>query len=360
MSKFWSRIAGDLKPYTPGEQPKLAGLVKLNTNENPFGPAPGVAQAIGSCSVENLRLYPDPDAVALREALAHEHGVAIDNIFVGNGSDEVLAHIFCALLKQDLPILMPDISYGFYRAYCLLYNVAHIDIPLDAEFRINVRDYARPCGGVILANPNAPTGIAISIADIEYLLTLHAQRVVVIDEAYVDFGCDSAVSLLARCPNLLVVRTFSKSRGLAGIRVGYALGSAELITGLNRVKNSFNSYPLSTLSMAAALASLSDEKYFLNSNAEIIRLRQFVSAGLERLGLTILPSLANFVFAAHPTHPAATLMAGLRQRGVLVRHFGNARIENYLRISIGSESDCLALLRATQQVLDEVTQEPAL
>lgn len=351
MNKFWSRAIYDLRPYSPGEQPRQSGLVKLNTNESPFGPSPAVAEAIHAWPADRLRLYPDPDCSVLRATLADLHGVEREQVFVGNGSDEVLAHAFCAFFRQEQPLLMPDISYAFYRTYCSLYCIDHIEIPLAADYRVDVRGYLRNCGGVVLANPNAPTGIAIPVADIDVLLRTHSDRVVLIDEAYVDFGGESAVSLLAKHPNLLVVRTFSKSRSLAGIRVGYALGSPQLVDGLERVKNSFNSYPLSSLSVVAALASLGDAAYFASTISRITTLRETVTSELEAMGMMVLPSSANFLFALHPSCPAARLMAGLRDRKVLVRHFESPRINNFLRITIGSESDCEQLLTAIRQVL---------
>ena len=356
MSMLWSPAVENLRPYTPGEQPRQTGLTKLNTNENPFGPSPRVADAIQSWPTEKLKLYPDPESMELRLALAEIHGVDVDQIFVGNGSDEVLAHAFCALFRQDLPILMPDISYGFYRTYCQLYGIAHIEMPLDKKFRVNVDDYTQPCGGVVFANPNAPTGVAIASGEIECLLAMHPNRAVLVDEAYVDFGGDSVIPLIASYPNLLVTRTFSKSRGLAGIRVGYALGSPELVSGLNRVKNSFNSYPLSMLSSAAAIASLEDHNYFVQTVCKIVHLRQKLVGALVNLGLTVLPSSTNFVFATHPNCSAAILVAGLRQRGVIVRNFDIPRIRDFMRITVGSESDCQALLSALEQVLRESSE----
>ncbi|MDD5318591.1 histidinol-phosphate transaminase [Acidithiobacillus thiooxidans] len=353
MSTYWSPALADLVPYIPGEQSNQVGLVKLNTNENPFGPSPAVIEALRVWPGDRLRLYPDPDSTALREALAHYHGVEIDSVFVGNGSDEVLAHAFCALLRHDLPILMPDISYSFYKTFCLLYDIDYMELPLDANYRINVRDYGALCGGVILANPNAPTGHAISNAEIEYLLTLHPNQVVIVDEAYADFSGATVIPLLDRYPNLLIVRTFSKSRSLAGIRVGYALGNSELIAGLDLVKNSFNSYPLTSLSIVAAIASLGDQSYFTGTIAEIVRLRQWISEELRHLGLTVLPSSTNFIFVTHPTYTASQLMTGLRRHRVLVRHLNGPRIQNFLRITIGSESDCFGLLAAFEMVLSE-------
>lgn len=351
MSKFWSRAIDDLKPYTPGEQPRQPGLVKLNTNESPFGPSPAVAEAIRAWPADRLRLYPDPDSSALRAALAQLHGVEPGQVFVGNGSDEVLAHAFSAFFRQELPLLMPDISYAFYRTYCRLFGIDRVEVPLDADFRVDVRDYQRACGGVVIANPNAPTGVALPVSGLEALLRQQPDRVVLIDEAYVDFGGETAVPLLAGHPNLLVVRTFSKSRGLAGIRVGYALGSPELVEGLERVKNSFNSYPLSSLSVAAAIASLGDEAHFAATVDSIASLRAKVTSGLQALDMAVLPSSANFVFASHPSCPAARLVAGLRERNVLVRHFDSPRIDNFLRITIGSAPDCDQLLAALKQIL---------
>jgi histidinol-phosphate aminotransferase len=235
VNRFWSRLVHELHPYVPGEQPRMSNLVKLNTNENPFGPSPGVLDAIRAEAAETLRLYPDPEATALRRALALYHGVQPEQVFVGNGSDEVLAHAFVALLKQDAPLLLPDISYGFFLTWCRLFGILAETVPLDSALRIRVADYARPAGAIIIANPNAPTGIALSRAEIAALLQTHPGQPVVVDEAYVDFGAETAIPLVASYPNLLVVRTMSKSRALAGLRVGYAIGDAGLIEALARV-----------------------------------------------------------------------------------------------------------------------------
>jgi len=314
-------------------------------------PSPAVTEIIRSWPIEKLRLYPDPSSTELCTAIADFHGVGIDQVFVGNGSDEVLAHAFCAFFRQDYPILMPDITYAFYRTYCRLYGIDFTEIPLGEDFRIDVHEYAQPCGGVVFANPNAPTGIALANNDVERLLAMQPERVVLVDEAYVDFGSESAIPLLSQHRNLLITRTFSKSRSLAGIRVGYALGSAELIDGLNRVKNSFNSYPLSIISVASAIASLQDQNYFSNTVSDIIRLRDYLTESLRDLGMHVLPSSANFVFAAHSIYSGARLMTDLRQRGVLVRHFDSPRIENFLRITVGSYLDCHTLISIFKKIL---------
>ena len=262
MSRFWSSLTHDLKPYVPGEQPRMADLVKLNTNESPLGPSPRALEAIRAEAADTLRLYPDPQATALRAALAAYHHVRPEQVFVGNGSDEVLAHAFAALLRHDAPLLFPDITYSFYPVYCRLFGIAYETVPLDEAMRIRVADYRRPAGAIILPNPNAPTGIALSRAEIATLLEEHPDAPVVIDEAYVDFGAETAIPLVASHPNLLVVQTMSKSRALAGLRVGYAIGDADLIEALTRVKDSFNSYPLGRPAQAGAIASLEDEAWF--------------------------------------------------------------------------------------------------
>jgi histidinol-phosphate aminotransferase len=297
MSRFWSRLTHDLKPYVPGEQPRMAELVKLNTNESPFGPSPRALEALRGEANETLRLYPDPQATALRAALATYHAVRPEQVFVGNGSDEVLAHAFAALLKHDAPLLFPDITYSFYPVYCRLFGIACETVPLDQAMQINIADYRRPAGAIILPNPNAPTGVALSRAEIVTLLHEHPDAPVVIDEAYVDFGAETAIPLVASHPNLLVVQTMSKSRALAGLRVGYAIGDADLIEGLTRVKDSFNSYPLGRPAQAGAIASLEDEAHFQQSKARVIAGRERLTYGLLRLGFEALPSSANFVFA---------------------------------------------------------------
>jgi histidinol-phosphate aminotransferase len=355
MSRFWSSLTHELSPYVPGEQPRMAELVKLNTNESPLGPSPRALQAIRGEANDALRLYPDPQATALRAALATYHQVRSEQVFVGNGSDEVLAHTFAALLKHDAPLLFPDITYSFYPVYCRLFGIAFEAVPLDRAMRVRVADYRRPAGALILANPNAPTGIALSRAEIVTLLEQHPDAPMVVDEAYVDFGAETAIPLVASHPNLLVVQTMSKSRALAGLRVGYAVGDADLIEALTRVKDSFNSYPLGRPAQAGAIASLEDEAYFQQSRARVIEGRERLNRGLVRLGFEVLPSSANFVFARHPAHKGAALAAALRQQAVIVRHFSAPRISDYLRISVGTDSQIDRLLSALSDILGEPT-----
>ncbi|PAY07320.1 histidinol-phosphate transaminase [Bradyrhizobium sp. UFLA03-84] len=347
MSRFWSSVVHNLSPYVPGEQPKIDGLIKLNTNENPYPPSPRAIAAI-TAATDRLRLYPDPRATALREAIATRYGVTPDEVFVGNGSDEVLAHSFPALLKHDAPLLFPDITYSFYPVYCRLYGARYEQVPLDAAMRIDLADYRRPGSAILLCNPNAPTGIALPRAAIEALLAEQPDRLVVVDEAYVDFGAESAVPLVARHDNLLVIQTLSKSRALAGLRVGFAIGQRPLIEALERVKDSFNSYPLDCLALAGATAAIADDAWFEETRQRIIGSREALVRGLTELGFEVLPSLANFVFARHGRHRGADLAAKLRERGVLVRHFQKPRIEDFLRITVGTDDECgrlIALLR---------------
>jgi histidinol-phosphate aminotransferase len=347
MSRYWSRVVRGLTPYVPGEQPKLANLVKLNTNESPYGPSPRVLEAVRAEAGDSLRLYPDPNSDRLRAGIAAYHGVTPDQVFVGNGSDEVLAHAFLALLKHDLPILFPDITYSFYPVYCGLYEIEHRTMPLTESFEIRVDDYLTPNGGIIFPNPNAPTGRLLACAEIDRLLAGNPDSVVVVDEAYIDFGGESAVALVARHPQLLVTRTLSKSHALAGLRVGYAIGQAHLIEALNRVKDSFNSYPLDRFAQAGALASMQDRACFESICARVVATRERLVAEMTRLGFEVLPSAANFIFARHPGHEGATLAAALRERSIIVRHFRQPeRIAPFLRITVGTDAQCDALIDA--------------
>jgi len=351
MSRYWSKVVQGLTPYVPGEQPKVADLIKLNTNENPYPPSPQALAAIAAAVDERLRLYPDPKAEALTAAIAALHGVTPAQVFVGNGSDEVLAFVFQGLLQQTLPILFPDVSYSFYPVYCSLYGVDYRTVALDEAFGIRVGDYRQPNGGVILPNPNAPTGRLLALSEIESLVAANAAAVVVIDEAYVDFGGSSASALVDRYPNLLVVQTLSKSRALAGLRVGFAVGHPQLIEALERVKNSFNSYPVDRLAQAGAAAAIADREYFEQTRLMVIASRERLSQELAALGFEVLPSAANFVFARHPQRDAAQLAAALRARRILVRHFKAARIEQFLRITIGTDAQCAALVEALREIL---------
>ena len=346
MSKFWSPFVKDLVPYVPGEQPKLAKLVKLNTNENPYGPSPKAIAAMQAELNDSLRLYPDPNGDRLKQAVADYYGVTPAQVFVGNGSDEVLAHAFHGLFQHGKPLLFPDVTYSFYPVYCGLYGIPFEAVELDQQFQIRVEDYARPNGGIIFPNPNAPTGCLLPLEAIERLLQANPDSVVLVDEAYVDFGGQSAIALVDRYPNLLVTQTLSKSRSLAGLRVGLAVGHPELIEALERIKNSFNSYPLDRLAIAGAAAAFEDRAYFDKTCAAVIDSREAVAAGLQRLGFEVLPSAANFVFARHPQRDAAELAARLREQGVIVRHFKQARIAQFLRITIGAPEHNQALLDA--------------
>ena len=351
MNPLWSKVARELSPYVPGEQPRVADLVKLNTNENPFGPSPKALEAMRAAAADSLRLYPDPEATDLRDALATHHGVTPEQVFVGNGSDEVLAHAFVALLKQSKPLLYPDITYSFYPVWAQLFDVTVKTVPLDNDLRVRVDDYRRDAGSIILPNANAPTGIALPRAEIERLLDSHASIPVLIDEAYVDFGGESAVPAIADHPNLLIVRTMAKARGLAGLRVGYALGDAGLIEALTRVKDSFNSYPIGTVAQAGAAASVRDEAYFRECCARIIAGREAMTQALVERGFVVLPSSANFIFARHPDRDGPELAAELRARAVLVRHFNKPRTAPYLRITVGTEEDTARLIAAVDDIL---------
>ena len=351
MSRYWSDLVRQLTPYVPGEQPQGDKLIKLNTNESPYQPSPTVLTAIAAVSGDNLRLYPDPESVELKQAFALRNGLLSEQVFIGNGSDEVLAHVFQALLKHDKPVCFPDISYSFYPVWCELYGISHCDIPVANDFTIDPTAYPADSGGIIIPNPNAPTGVLMGLETIRTLLHKSCDSVVVIDEAYIDFGGDSAVQLLGEFDNLLVIQTLSKSRALAGVRVGVAMGSAELIEGLERVKNSFNSYPLDILAQRAAAASLADEDYFRQSCQRVIASRERLSREMAALGFEVLPSAANFIFVTHPQRAARDLFAALRERGIIVRYFDKPRIGNYLRISIGTEVQCDALLSALRDLL---------
>ncbi len=346
MSKFWSPFVKNLVPYVPGEQPKLTKLVKLNTNENPYGPSPKAIAAMQAELGDNLRLYPDPNGERLKQAVAAFYGVRAEQVFVGNGSDEVLAHAFYGLFQHEKPLLFPDISYSFYPVYCGLYGIDHRAVPLDDAFQIRIEDYAQPNGGIVFPNPNAPTGCLLGLEAIERLLQANPDSVVLVDEAYIDFGGVSAVSLVDRYPNLLVCQTLSKSRSLAGLRVGLAIGHPQLIEALERIKNSFNSYPLDRVAIAGAAAAFEDRAYFERTCAAVIDSREKLVGELKGLGFEVLPSAANFVFARHPQRDAAQLAAGVREQGVIVRHFTAPRIAQFLRISIGAPEQNAALIDA--------------
>ena len=353
MSRFWSKTVQGLTPYVPGEQPKMARLIKLNTNESPYGPSLKALTAITQANNDSLRLYPDPNSDALKASIAGIHELEANQVFVGNGSDEVLAHVFQGLLKHENPVLFPDITYSFYPVYCNLYGISAKQIPLNEDLEINLDDYIahQKNGGIIFPNPNAPTGRGLSRDSIRRLLEANRDSVVVIDEAYVDFGCESCIPLVNEFDNLLVVHTFSKSRALAGLRVGFAVGHPALIEGLERIKNSFNSYPLDRLAMAGAIAAIEDTPHLAEISRKVQATRVRLIEQLTELGMQTLPSQANFVFTRHPTKDAAELAAFLREHNIIVRHFKLPRIDQYLRITIGKDEECNQLIEVLKKIL---------
>ena len=329
-------------------------LVKLNTNESPYGPSPKALAAIEGQNNSDLRLYPDPEGAALKNAIAKLHGLNPNQVFLGNGSDEVLAHVFAGLLKQSKPVHFPDITYSFYPVYCKLFGIDYKTVPLGQHFEINTADYKVPNGGIIFPNPNAPTGRSIARSEIEVLLSTNKDSVLVIDEAYVDYGTESCIPLLQgdSCPeNLLVVHTLSKSRALAGLRVGFAIGHPTLIEGLERVKNSFNSYPLGRLAQAGAIAAIEDQAHLEQTSKKVIQTRERLMKELNTLGFETLPSTANFIFTRHPKHAGIKLYQALRDRGIIVRHFKSARIDEFLRITIGTDEQSGELVAALKEIL---------
>ena len=340
-----------LTPYVPGEQPQLSNLIKLNTNENPYGPSPRVLSAIQAEVSDGLKLYPDPNSDQLKGAIARYHGLTPAHVFAGNGSDEVLAHVFQALLKHEKPLLFPDITYSFYPVYCKLYGIEFETVPLTDSFEIAVSDYLRPNGGIIFPNPNAPTGRLLELAEIEQLLQGNIESVVVIDEAYIDFGGESAVGLVQRYTQLLVIHTLSKSRSLAGLRVGYAIGHPDLIQALVRVKDSFNSYPLDRLAMAGAIAAMEDQEYFEQTRQKVMASRSWLVEQMQNLQFDVMPSGANFIFARHQRKDGAEIASRLRERSIIVRHFSQpTRIAPYLRITVGTDMQCRALVEALREI----------
>lgn len=349
MSQYWSDIVHQLDPYVPGEQPQDKQYIKLNTNENPYPPSPRVLEAIQQTDVDNIKRYPDPEASALTQALADYHKVDTNNVFLGNGSDEVLAHAFNAFF-QHKDLTYPDICYSFYPVYSQLYQTKTHLIPLDDRFCIQVDDYKECNTGIIFPNPNAPTSLLLSLDKVEQLAK-NTNHVVIVDEAYIDFGGDSAIELTKRYDNLLVIQTFSKSRSLAGLRLGYAIGHVDLIDGLNRVKNSFNSYPIDSIAQASAIASIEDEDYFKATNQKIIKTRETTIEALEILGFSVLASKTNFVMAKHPQKDAEHLYLSLKEKGILVRYFNKPRISDYLRITVGTEEEMAQLISTLNDII---------
>ena len=363
-TRLWSSKARNLSPYVPGEQPQHEQLCKLNTNENPFPPSPKVAEAIAKVlerQADELRLYPAPESDDLRAALAEFYKLEASQVFVGNGSDEVLALVFASFFLKERPVLAPDISYSFYPVYAQTFGIDLIQIPLEEDFSVDPDAYRQPCSGIIIANPNAPTGLLLALDDIRKLASEHSNAVIVIDEAYIDFAqttennqdtAVSAVSLINEFDNILVTQTFSKSRSLAGLRVGMAFGNVSLIEALTRMKNSFNSYPLDKLAQAGATASVLDVEYFTQTCQQVIDLRQSLTADLTALGYDVLPSHANFVFARPKDGNASAVASALREQGIIVRHFDKPRINEYLRITTGTAEQNNRLINALKTLHD--------
>jgi len=364
MSVFWNTRTKNLSPYTPGEQPRDRRLIKLNTNENPYPPSPKVIEAIQKTVNDSLRLYPDPQCAEFREAAAARFNVKPEQIFAGNGSDEILAFAFGAFFESGEnvgQVLFPDITYSFYPVYADLWNIPYRTIPLSEDFSIDINDYKIQSGGVIFPNPNAPTGVALALDDILSLAELleKQEKVLIVDEAYTAFGSksggqpygDSAVSQINNYPNLLTIHTLSKSASLAGLRFGFAIGNEKLIEGLCRVRDSFNSYTLDRLALAGAAAAISDTAYYNEINSRVIKTRERTAKTLRGLGFTVLPSSANFLFAKPPNIDGAKFFAALREKGILVRHFNKNRIADFLRISIGTDEDMDIVLDACREIL---------
>jgi histidinol-phosphate aminotransferase len=357
--RLWNKKTAGLTPYVPGEQPRDRAFIKLNTNENPYDPAPEVSAALAAYESGQLRLYPDPASTSLRQAIAAFYGLSAGQVFVGNGSDEVLALAFQAFFEPaqgtvddpDRAVTFPDVTYSFYPVYARFYEINWRTIPLADDFSLPVESFLAPSGGIVLANPNAPTGMAVGIDVIERLAAADRNRLVIVDEAYVDFGAESAVTLLAEYDNLLIIQTCSKSRALAGIRLGFALGAPELIDALERVRDSFNSYTLDRLAQTVGQAALGASTWFEQTRARIIRSRERMAAALAERQFQVLPSCANFVFARHASMSGRAVYQGLRDKGILVRHFNLPRIDDFLRISVGTDGQIDELIRVLDRLL---------
>lgn len=350
----WRKNIREVTPYIPGEQPQFADMIKLNTNENPYPPAPGVAKVLAGLDAGKLKLYPKPDARELVDALAAEYGVAPEQVFVGVGSDDVLGMAFLTCFTGGKEILFPDITYSFYPVWAELFGIRYRTPALDENFRIKKEDYFVPNGGVVIANPNAPTSVAMPLADIEEIVAKNTDSVVIIDEAYVDFGGESALPLVERYDNLLVVQTFSKSRSMAGMRIGFAIGSRELIAAMYAVRNSYNSYTLNYPSILCGVEAVKDRAYFEQTKAAIVSTREKTAKRLRELGFQVLPSAANFLFVRHERMPAEELFATLREKHIFVRYFKKPRIENFLRITIGTPEEMERFLAETEACLHKL------
>ncbi len=347
----WRDNLRTIEPYVPGEQPNLPDMVKLNTNENPYPPSPKVVETLKSFDCDSLRLYPDPNSQLLVDALAKRYGLQSDQVFLGVGSDDVLAIAFMTFFNSDKPILFPDITYSFYDVWAELFRIPYERPALNDRFDLIPEDYYKENGGVVIANPNAPTGVLQSMDFLRDVIEHNRDVVVIIDEAYADFSGSSALELTKEYDNVLIVQTYSKSRSLAGMRIGYAMGNPELIRAMNDVRYSYNSYPMTRLSVALGKAALEDETYFRETVAKVVETREWTKKELKRLGFSFRDSQTNFIFAAHESVPAQTIFDALREKHIFVRHFGQKRIENYLRISIGTQAEMERFIRETEQIL---------
>lgn len=350
VSKYWSPMLSGLDPYVPGEQPKDKKYIKLNTNENPYGPSPKVLEVIKNNSDEMLRLYPDPEFKEFRQTVADYYGISPEEVYAGNGSDELLAFAFLAFFKGKGPIIFPDITYSFYPVYCKIFDIEYKTIPLDDQFNIPVDRMKASNGGVVISNPNAPTGKVLSLDEIKIILENNKDSVVLVDEAYIDFGGQTTVALINQFDNLIVLQTLSKSRSLAGMRIGVALGQKELIDGICRVKNSINSYPLDRLALAAAVEAFKDESYFKETTNKVISTREWTVKAMRNLGFKVLESASNFIFATLEGTKAVDIFNLLRDKGILVRHFNKPRISEFLRISIGTNEEMEKLIEVLKEM----------
>ncbi len=348
----WEKNIRTVTPYVPGEQPNVKGMVKLNTNENPYPPAPGVEQVLHGLDTDILRLYPDPTIRLLVEELARFYHLKNDQVFVGVGSDDVLATAFLTFFNSEKPVLFPDITYSFYPVWCDLYRIPYERPALDEEFRIVKEDYFKPNGGIIIANPNAPTSICEDISVIEEMIEHNQESIIIVDEAYIDFGGTSAVDLIEKYENLIVVQTFSKSRSMAGMRIGYAMGNAVLIKALNDVKYSINSYTMNQTAILAGVEAVKDVQCYREGIEKLLATRNRAELRLKEMGFTFPKSGANFLFASHRTIPAKTIFEELRSRNIYVRYFNAPRIDNYLRISIGTEEEMNRLFEALKEIIE--------
>lgn len=353
MNKYWSSIVKNIKPYTPGEQPKDKKYIKLNTNENPYPPSPRVITAIKEAANEDLKLYPDPNCDILKAAIAERCALSPEQIFAGNGSDEILAFAFLAFFDPGKTIFFPAISYSFYPVYANLFQIPYKPIPLREDFSLPIDQFKQPNNGIVIANPNAPTGKYLPVEDIKTILENNMDTVVVIDEAYIAFGGESAVRLVSDFPNLLLIYTLSKSHSLAGLRVGYAIGNSDLIAALERIKNSINNYTLDRLAITGAVEAMRDEDYFLMTRAKVIATRHRVYNELSKLSFQCVESKANFLFISHPQFRADFLFKELRLKGILVRYFNKPGIDNHLRVSIGSDDEMDIFLAKMKEIISK-------